>query len=518
MPSPWVPVVMLLVISWRMYNNNMVQHYRERTSGLCDAQSLGLSDLASLLYDPFLELAPRGAPASDRSAPSGGWVRSDGSAYPDGLAHKNLVVVIPLAPGSGPLQIPSSAVSNPCRGRELVADLVDQLNHLGPSVIAVDRYYPAEGGCPPGAAEQQHFVRSLATYPVSPTGAAACCSGMQGSTAPAIVVGLNSLVTPEANDAASGSAPVNCLVESRPLKFQASSSPPGTPPTAPRTVHTGLLRLNSDALEIPLEWWVAPEDKHSGDRGKAVSGFAFAVYKQAVAPLTQDQRAHEDPSVSDDQLTRTSLAKMIKSYDHPFARFPKKDGPVHVAPKSIFCADPAGKQVLADFLQKESGLAASPAHAPIDPAMCNGTSPLPSLNGNIVVIGVDAPEQDRHPLLQRDVLGVDLQAEYIEALLNQSYVMAAPWWLDWGLVAVLFTEIFTSEFFFDRKKLEFWHSYLLDTGSLLLLLLVAILLLRHGWLTANFLGTAGAIFITGLVTRAMERAKEVRKEERESQA
>ncbi len=132
----------------------------------------------------------------------------------------------------------------------------------------------------------------------------------------------------------------------------------------------------------------------------------------------------------------------------------------------------------------------------------------------MVVIGVDQQGEDSHSLPGGERKGVDLQAEYIEALLSGQYVHAAPWWLDWGMVLLLFGEMYYTEGRFDKGTLSLGCSFLLDFLSLTLLLVASGVLLHRNLLTPNFLGASGAIFITGLVTRGLEYMREITKAKR----
>ncbi len=430
----------------------------------CSFKSRGYEDVGSVFYAPLMRLKFR-------------------SSYP-----QNKVLVLPLTAGQEPGDVPASAVENPCEGRRFMAGLVDRLTAYGPSVIAIDRYYNDDDRCAESDGANDALRVALSS---------AQTSGQ--NSVPAVVVGLDS---GKATRERASSSDGNCLIEKRALRLETDRIPPGR---VARTVHMALVRMNSDVLRIPLRWWLTPSVEEPRNEDRPVNGFALAAYTQAAIPMSADERAKADQGIP---LSRypAGLRSLLSQDAHPYASFPK-DPPPQVSPADLLCADKDGLDFLRRYLL---GIHTPQATIPADAGhpeqeYCKGTKPLPSLKGKVVVIGVRQEDVDTHDFPGGERYGVDLQAEYIDALLDNRYMKTAPAWLDWGLTLLLCVLLLGLEVMPEYATAKWWVALVWDVGATGGVMLLSIISLEAGYFTPVFWLACSGVVLTDVVTRLFER-------------
>ena len=166
------------------------------------------------------------------------------------------VALITLTPSSEPLRIHT----NTCEGRKFIAALVPELAHLGARVIAIDKFY-SEGSCIDDAVNQ-HLQEAL------------------NSVAIPIVAG-------QAVERVEGDLHKGCLVLTPPFNFESAPRPGIT--ARPANVHLGLIRLNENTLQIPLQWPVftrQPEDDGDATPPRSELRDSFALKAAETADPT----------------------------------------------------------------------------------------------------------------------------------------------------------------------------------------------------------------------------------------
>jgi len=430
----------------------------------CSFKSRGYEDIGSVFYAPLMRLKFR-------------------SSYP-----RNKVSVLPLTEGDEPGDVPASAIENPCEGRRFMAGLVDRLSAYGPSVVAIDRYYNDDDRCPENSGANDVLRVALSS---------AQSSGQNPVTA--VVVGLDSGKATQEKEKSTGG---NCLIEKRALPLKAAQIPPGR---VTRTVHMGLARMNSDVLRIPLRWWLTPSTEEPNHEDRPVNGFALAAYTQAAISMSADERAKADEGIPLSHYP-AGLASLLSQDAHPYASFPK-DPPPQVSPADLLCADKDGVDFLGRYLlgihDPQATIPADAGHP--EQAYCKGAKALPSLAGKVVVIGVRQEDVDVHDFPGGERYGVDLQAEYIDALLDNRYMKTAPAWLDWGLTILLCILLLGLEVMPEYASAKLWVSVVWDVGAIVGVMLLSILSLEAGYFTPVFWLACSGVVLTDIVTRLFER-------------
>ena len=439
----------------------------------CSFKSRGYEDVGSVFYAPLMRLKFR-------------------SSYP-----KNKVLVLPLTEGEEPGDVPASAIENPCEGRRFMAGLVDRLSAYGPSVIAIDRYYNDDDRCPESDGANDVLRVALSSAQDSTQNRGQNTSGQ--NSVPAVVVGLDSGKATQEKEKSTGG---NCLIEKRTLPLKADQIPPGR---VARPVHMGLARMNSDVLRIPLRWWLTPSTEEPRHEDRPVNGFALAAYTQAAIPMSADERAKADEGIPLNRYP-AGLASLLRHDEHPYASFPK-DPPPQVSPADLLCADKDGLDFLRRYLL---GIHAPEATIPADAghpeqAYCNGAKALPNLAGKVVVIGVRQEDVDVHDFPGGERYGVDLQAEYIDALLDNRYMKTAPAWLDWGVTILLCVLLLGLEVMPEYASAKLWVSVVWDAGAIGGVMLLSIVSLEAGYFTPVFWLACSGVVLTDIVTRLFER-------------
>jgi CHASE2 domain-containing sensor protein len=462
MPGIGVLAVIVIVLIGRLFLEGILSN---PLANPCSFESRRYEDVGSYFYAPLMRLKFR-------------------SSYP-----QDKVFVMPLTSGDDPGDIPASAVENPCEGRRFMAGLVDRLDAYGPSVIAIDRYYNDDDRCPESDGANDVLRVSLASSPI-----------FAHIEVPAVVVGRDSGKVSEEQTNKTGG---NCLIEKTPLKLDADPLPVGR---MRRPVHLGLARLNSDVLRIPLRWWLSagPDAAHP-EQDRSAAGLALAAYSLASGRLSADELAKVDEG-QPLQGEPAGLVKLLNDDAHPYAFFPKK-APLQVSPIDLLCADPDGQDFLRRYLLGvHSALQAIPAKAAHpEQKYCKAARPVPNLGGKVVVIGVRDEDVDVHAFPGGEQHGVDLQADYIEALLDNAYIKTAPGWLDWGLTLVLCVLLLGREVMPDYATAKWWVSLLWDVGVIAGVMALSVLVLFVGYFTPTFWLSCSGVVLSEIVTRLFER-------------
>ena len=268
---------------------------------------------------------------------------------------------------------PNELFANICRQRVFMARLIKKLQAGGPSVIVVDKYFSPDS-CPdshdPG---NQMLAQAIS------------------STNIPIVLGVHTLDAdqlrlrgplsqPEEN-----SLKVAPLVTSPGLKFDHPSG----------LISYGLIRLNYDNREIPLEWRVY----------QSRSDLAAADHHTVVLPtlsLVAAERA--DPNLSRDRKLKLLLSRGAR----PYTSFLSEDEITTFSALDLLC----GPQ-FSSFSDWE--------HCELSDYENQ------AIRNHVVIIGDSRDDQDIHPSVIGLVPGVVLQANYIESLLDDRYLIPVPY-------------------------------------------------------------------------------------------
>ena len=295
--------------------------------------------------------------ASDADLSDGAYAQRVGGGYRDIRSRK--VTIVALTEGAEPARILNCV----CDQRRFLARVLARLEELGASMIVIDKSFGADSCVKddPGTAELIQEVQS--------------------SKVP-IVVGA-------ATHAAAGEKKRTCLVLSRSLEFGQKLPVAGELAGQP-AVWRGLDRLNADVRKIPTNWYIyANDDASQSDQEPA---------DDIIGTLSYTAATLEDSQIKNDK----TLLNMRINGQHPFTSF--IDQFPRVEALSLLCSGPKSREV-----EKLYSI------------NCGHATPEAEVRGRVVIIGEDVTGRDRHRLLDRDVPGVYLQANYIESLLDGRY-------------------------------------------------------------------------------------------------
>jgi len=269
---------------------------------------------------------------------------------------------------------PDEVLSNVCAQRLFTARLIKRLNDLNVSVIAFDKFYN------PKSCTREGEERATQAF----------VAAVRASRA-VIVRGLPSVMLDHKQTAnITGDSTQNpkerevCLRETATLDLPIPAS------------NSGLLRLDADTRRIPLRWPAFQED---GKTVKLVDSFALVAVR-AIEPEVLDTPVLQQALDSGEQPYSTNI---------PFA----------------------GRSALAILCGRNSKNAT-------DWEKCETDEPWSEINGAIVVVGDHSGDTDKHPSIQGLIYGVDLQANYIAALLDQRYYLPLLETVGNGIVIVVF--------------------------------------------------------------------------------
>ena len=191
----------------------------------------------------------------------------------------------------------------------------------------------------------------------------------------------------------------DCIVETPLFPFDLGIQKPK------HEVITGLTRLNQDTRKIPLQWAVFADDGSAQQESSAAperkSGFALVSAQALESNL----------------LSEPKLQILVRTYKQPYGSLTDKL-PEPVPAMQVLCTDPG--------LVRKSGW-----------GTCKDSTAVQGLQGKIVVIG-EFTDADSQQTTIGDVYGVELQARYIDDLLQGRYVRSLNYWLDFASVVVFF--------------------------------------------------------------------------------
>jgi CHASE2 domain len=260
------------------------------------------------------------------------------------------VVIVVLDPAVEPEEV----ISDLCIQREFTSLLLDRLNQLGVSVIALDKTYRAKR-CP----EQDPGTKLL-------------WASIQRSQA-TIIRGIEAEIVPET------------IVDGRKVCLRLRKGDNLSLPVPPE--RTGIVRLDPNTRLIPLNWPVRTvDDQTKQETTEEVRTLSF-VTAEAV----------------DSELVHTPLlSRAVRNNQQPYST---RTTIPPISALRILCGPEYSK--ISNWRQ------------------CHSTESLPQLRHAVIVFGDHIREADRHPDTHNPngIYGVDLQANYIAAILDKRYYM-----------------------------------------------------------------------------------------------
>ena len=333
-----------------------------------------------------------------------------------------------------PPSVPLSVLSNVCDSREFMSFLIPALVANGALVIAIDKFYSA-GACPDGRRENLHLSASIKNVPANVH----------------VVVGQATRRKASATDGLDDS----CLVLTPAFDFGGA----GDPSHGGRSgkVLYGLTRLNENSAQIPLAWPVLKDD--SSTQIATMPGFALVAAEQLGS---KDLRESGLDFVAQERIQEK----------HPFG----------------FFEDIASSDAM-------DVLCSTPAKVPL-PWSCPpaGRHRHYPFEGKVVVVG-EKVSTDRQPFLGGSEYGVNLQAQYIDALLSNRFLREVPSCWEWDMVKA-FILLFAGCDLLTGTLWKPWlrfgihkHQDLWNEGTILafgLLLLAALCALNY-WLVMKYM-------------------------------
>jgi len=357
------------------------------------------------------------------------------------------VSLVTISDSVEPLRI----MTNACDGRKFLSDLVPQLALLRPRVIVIDKYY-SEGAC------------------TDPDVNTAFRLALNGPSVPPVVAGQLAVID---------SSAAGCLCLKPAFQFAPPTGPDGTGPPAPTSnVHLGLTQLNSDIRKIPLQWWAHDVPGNNGKAASSdrpVNGLAYVAVQQS------------DPDVA----SSADLQWFTANEEHPFGSFPKSFKTSSAM--NVLCQSVTGAQLVE---QHQWGDCAQVPRTQL------------YVTGKVVVIG-ELVDSDLHPFGGGDIYGPQLQASYINSLLEGQYVRSVSFGLQLVMIllAALVTAVWDIELYNGFLGLSKITTWVIDFLLLLVLMLINVALFEVGYFAPLFLFASAGILL-GLLVRIIDIAKE----------
>jgi hypothetical protein len=266
--------------------------------------------------------------------------------------------------------VPKEVLASPCRKREFVSTVLRRVASLSPALIVLDFSYSREvcriGDDADGTTKLQDAIRDVSQHIP-------------------IVIGADSQTEHELRmnkdqDLPSlkekGFTSRDQILDPLKLLFDANN------------VSYGLYRLDCDTRRIPIFWWVYPDK---------------AAVMNRDSRVREPTLAYSAASQYDRDLS-TALRTIISKDEHPFTSF---------VPESKFRPVPAMLLVCGHELR-----------AAEDWRNCTadfGKADVDSLKGGKIILIGENSEYDQHESVFDEVPGYILQANYIEALLDDRY-------------------------------------------------------------------------------------------------
>ena len=332
------------------------------------------------------------------------------STYREPSAQRVVEVVIDTDSG------PADVVSNLCVQREFTARVIERLNELRTSVIALDKFYGRKtcGDDDPGTRQLQEAIhRSHAT----------------------IILGLDSIITPETK--VNGRKVCLKLNRQSTLSFDLPND------------QLGLVRMDANTKLVPLVWPVETDE----DKPKIIDipTLSFATAKAA------------NPEVVQTKL----IEKAVRTHQQPYST--RVAIPVFSAIR-ILCGSA--------YTGASDWRTCSPGEGPRE------------LSNGVVLIGNHQPGEDWHKEVgrQEGLYGVDLQANYVAAILDQrSYIPLLSPESNLFFIGCVLLALHVGFHFFK----PLWRVALIAFGVWALMAVVSLL-------TVSFLGYLFTVWVQGI--------------------
>ena len=193
----------------------------------------------------------------------------------------------------------------------------------------------------------------------------------------------------------------------------------------PGSVREGISRFDKDTRKLPLDWPV----------------YRDLESVESEQPQRQSTLALAAADLYDPQLrSYPALQRLLKKHEFPFTTFLTEDEIGSLSPSELVCA---GK-------------------SPPDWRACEGRIPqnasLQKLRNRIVLIGEESLK-DAHDTPIGRVPGVVLQANYIESLLDDRYLLPSPWLLQLAmtLLGLVLIDVIVDWFAEGKTFFERWR-------------------------------------------------------------
>jgi CHASE2 domain-containing sensor protein len=307
------------------------------------------------------------------------------------------------------IDYPSVSDSNVCAERKFLAHLLTRISSANPAVIVVDKFFGRDT-CGNSSVGTQALLDAIAAI---------------SATHP-IVVGVRTDTI---------DLRVNGAIETRAFIDPHLSWGPET-----SQFRTGIINIANDNRRLPLQWQIFRDEESARD-GK---------------PFVHDTLALAAAKLYDADLLRKSLrlARLIDNGDQPFIGF-LNISQFHYS--HLYAHEVCG------------GAHTQGAGAP----GCEGGGPPPiSIRNRVVVIGENDRDRDSMPTIIGGLPGFYVQANYIEALLDDRYYTPGGPILDYGFafLFLLGLELILVVYHHDALKVAILIvGLIIGTGALLYL-------------------------------------------------
>jgi hypothetical protein len=300
-----------------------------------------------------------------------------------------------------------AVLDDPCTGRRFMTALIAQLDKEHAGEIVIDKSYSPQA-CPDAAGKENAAIN----------GAFLAAIANSDSDKVGIPVIAGNATLPRTD----GSTDTGCLQLAPsllPLPTIAAD------PAAARHGTTGLLRIDSDPLRIPLRFPAFRDDLQG---------------TYPTLSLLAAERVEPD-------LERHTGLKAYRGDNFPFTSF------VRYLPQApalaILCRNGVSEPEWGDC----GAALASQAQAGVPPI---------DVAQKIVVIGDEMPEQDVKPFPGGDRYGVELQANYIESLLDGRFLKPMNFLVD----LLCFLVLLTALHFVQASQRDKWKSFAWSLATL----------------------------------------------------
>jgi CHASE2 domain-containing sensor protein len=213
----------------------------------------------------------------------------------------------------------------------------------------------------------------------------------------------------------------------------------------------GIIEIDPDTRKLPLKWAVHPNEWYES-KGPTWEWVKTLSLKAAEA---FDVHLHNKyPRLKELLPDPPSL---VQEPTHPYISFVKREQ------LTIYKAG----EILCGHNYSISPTVATTVQCEKNPEV------LRDLRGKIVLVG-ETNEADMHLSILGEIPGFILQANYIEALLDQRYFNPAPW-LDYMLGFLIFASILLGPYIFDHNFLKTFIWWLVTLCIAYLLIYVIIM-------------------------------------------